>query len=103
MSTKIDLSGWGYWSPYVLCRPAFRWRGWRNLWRWFDDQEIDGMLFWNVQRAEPQTRDYPGCPAAVEDCYFVSDDTGEAVDLTDAEDNEAQEWAWEKMAAMDDL
>ncbi len=96
----LNLSGWHYCAPHTLCRPAFVWRGWRELWRWFDDQETDGDIYFNVQPAEPMTRDYPGCPAAVEDVIFVAHDV--EIELTPAEVKDAEERAWEHLRALDE-
>ena len=48
----LDLAGWSYSAPWTLCR---------------GDVETDGRIHFNFQRDEPMTRDYPGCPAGIED------------------------------------
>jgi hypothetical protein len=81
----LNLRGWAYSAPYCLTR---------------DDVETDGRIHFNFQREEPQTRDYPGCPAAVEDLIFVARDA--EIELTPAEVKAAEESAWEKFRAMDE-
>jgi hypothetical protein len=81
----LDLRGWGYSAPHTLTR---------------DDVETDGRIHFNFQREEPMTRDYPGCPAAVEDVIFVARDA--EIELTPAEVKDAEERAWEYLRALDE-
>ena len=81
----LDLSGWGFDAPWTLSR---------------GDVETDGRIHFNFSREEPATRDYPGCPAAIEDLIFVARDA--EIELTPAEVKAAEESAWEKLRAMDE-
>jgi len=74
----LNLRGWAYSAPHTLCR---------------GDAETDGRIHFNFQREEPATRDYPGCPAAVEDLIFVARDA--EIELAPDELEAAEERAWE--------
>ena len=78
----LDLRGWSYSAPWTLCRGV----------------ETDGRIHFNFQREEPMTRDYPGCPAAVEDVIFVAHDA--EIELTPAEMKAATESAWDHLQSL---
>jgi hypothetical protein len=79
-SVMAGVAGYSYACSYTLTR---------------GDVETDGEVYFNVQREEPATRDYPGCPAAVEDLIFVA--RGAEIELTPAEEKAAEEQAWEHL------
>ena len=94
-TTPLNLNGWAYCSPYTLCRPLTGWRSWPIVQRWFPDLEIDGKLYWNLEKEERATDVYPGSPAGITDIIFLV--AGEEMELTDAELEDADDFAWERI------